>query len=273
MPSLFSFLVPVGIIQFAAASIVFAVFPFTKNPGVVHILVAFGSGILNSCAFMIFLNILRKGEVSRVIPVISTAPIFVALLSMPLLGATLSYLGWLAVVFTVIGAVLISLRREHGGQKHRLQKSFFMLLLVALFGATSSIGYKYAMGTMSFWNIYSIAGICSAVVVLSYSVRKTTLLELKNLKQRTGTLGIIVVEESIVASSSILAFKAVGSGPVSLVNAILNTRSAFVFLFTLVLSRFFPKFINEPLNKSTIFLKLIAIAMMTGGVIIITFSS
>jgi uncharacterized membrane protein len=73
--------------------------------------------------------------------------------------------------------------------------------------------------------------------------------------------------------ATIMLYVAVGKGPVALVNAILNIRPAFVFLFSLVLSRFFPNFISEPLNRSTVLLKFIAIALVTGGVVIITLSS
>jgi len=73
--------------------------------------------------------------------------------------------------------------------------------------------------------------------------------------------------------SGILAFNAMGIDPVSLVNAILNIRPAFVFIFTLVLGRFFPSIINDRLNRKTALLKVIAIALMTAGIVIISLAS
>jgi hypothetical protein len=66
---------------------------------------------------------------------------------------------------------------------------------------------------------------------------------------------------------------AVRNGPVALVNALLSVRPAFVFLFALILSHFFPSVINERVNRNTILLKLIAIVLMTGGIVIISLSS
>ena len=273
LPSLSSYLIPSGITQLIFASILLVIFPLQNNGSFTHVLVACGSGILNTCGVVITLNTLRKVEVSRVIPILSIQPIFIALLSVPLLGEKLGYWQWLAIVLTVSGAVLISLQRSHGERKTRLQKSFFVLLLAALISAICGIGYKYALETISFWNMSGISGISTAIVILCYSIRKENLLELKNLKQRTQKMGLVAGNACIGFASIIILFIAVQKGPVALVNAILNVRPAFVFLFTLVLSRVFPNFINEPLNRSTVLLKLIAVVLVTGGVVIISLSS
>jgi drug/metabolite transporter (DMT)-like permease len=146
-------------------------------------------------------------------------------------------------------------------------------LLAALISAVCSIGYKYALETMSVWNMYSLTGICIAVIILSYSVRKENLLELKNIPQRTQKIGLVVGNMCIGIAGTILLFVAVRNGPVALVNAILNVRPAFVFLLSLGLSRFFPDFIMERLNSSTVLLKAGAVLLMTGGVIIISITS
>jgi uncharacterized membrane protein len=219
------------------------------------------------------LNSLRKGEVSRIIPIVSTAPIFVALLAIPLLGATLNYWQWLAVIMTVAGAVLISLQFGHRGGKTKLQKSFFILLVAALMGATGSIGFKYGLEQISFWNVFGISGLCIGTIVLAYALRKTNLEELKNLPQRTQKIGLVTIDQLVGITSAIIAFKAMGLGPVSLVNAILNIRPVFVFIFSLVLSRFLPNIVNEPLQRRTALIKFTAIGIMTAGIVIISLST
>jgi len=273
MPSLVSFLLTIGIAQLLLGSVLFGVFSFPQNPGVMHILAAVGGGLLNAATLLIMLNSFQKGEVSRVVPVVCSSPIFVALLSMPLLREMLNFWEWLAIFLTVAGAILISLQRDEGAAKTRLQKSFFLLLLAALMAALSSIGYKYALEKLSFWNMVSINAICVAVVTLPLSLRKSTLRELKNLKQRTQILGLIFSNQIIAAVGAALGFVAFASGPVALVSTIMNIRPAFVFLFSLVISRFFPNFINEKLNRSTIIIKVIGIALITIGVAIISLYS
>ena len=273
MPSLTSFLIPMGVTQLVAACVLLAVFRFPNNAGSTHILATIGAAILNSGSFIIILNSLRKNEVSRVIPIISTGPIFVALLSIPLLSATLGYWQWLAVIMTVAGAVMISLQRSHGDRKAKVQKSFLILLIAALLSAVSSIGYKYGLKTIPFWNVYGITGICTGTMVLAYSLRKTNLAELKNLPQRAQKIGLVAADQCVGITSAVVGFKAMGLGPVSLVNAILNIRPVFVFIFSLVLSRFLPNIVNEPLHKNTALLKFVAIMMMTVGIVIISLST
>ena len=273
MPSLSSFLIPMGLAQLIGGIVLLAFFQFPPNLSLIHLLIACGSGLLNAAGYLIILNTLRKSEVSRVIPVISSAPIFVALLSIPLLGEMLGFWQWFAILITVAGAVLISLQTDGGDRKARLQKSFFVLLLVALMLAVASIGFKYALEKISFWDMYGINGICIASVVLIYSLRKENLLELRNLEQRTQKISIIVVDVCLGITAGILGFKALEMGPVAIVNALLNVRPAFVFVFSLILSAFFPAIINDRLNKRTALLKLTAVALMTAGIVIISMSS
>jgi uncharacterized membrane protein len=226
-----------------------------------HILGTIGGSLINAGSFLILLNSLRKGEVSRAIPVISTSPIFIALLSIPLLSATLGYWQWLVVIMTVAGTVLISLQFGHSGGKTRLHKSFFALLLAALMGAIGSIGFKYVLEQISFRNVFGISGICIGTMVLAYSLRKKNLLELKNLTQRTQKISLVTIDQLVGIASAIVAFKAMGLGQVSLVNAILNIRPVFVFIFSLILSRFFPNIVNEPLQRRTALIKFAAIGI------------
>ena len=272
MPSLSSFLIPMGLAQLIGGIVLLAFFQFPPNLSLIHLLIACGSGLLNAAGYLIILNTLRKSEVSRVIPVISSAPIFVALLSIPLLGEMLGFWQWFAILITVAGAVLISLQTDGGDRKARLQKSFFVLLLVALMLAVASIGFKYALEEISFWDMYGINGICIASVVLIDSLRKENLLELRNLEQRTQKISIIIVDVCLGITAGILGFKALEMGPVALVNALLNVRPAFVFVFSLILSAFFPTVINDRLNKRTALLKFIAVALMTAGIVIISLS-
>ena len=250
-------------------------FPFSAAADGAHFLGAIGGGLADAFALVLLFDRLQKGEVSRVIPVTSSFPIFVALLSMPLLGEMLNVWEWLAILLTVAGAVLISFHRDLGERKTKLQKSFLLLLLTAFLFAISNIGFKYAMDvkTISFWNVFTVNGICCAVVALFFSLRKSTLLELKNLPQRTQKIGWVFGSQSIAALGITLSFIAIDSGPVSLVSTIMNIRPAFVFIFSIIISRFYPGFINERLTRSTVFVKLIGIAMITGGVAIISLSS
>lgn len=270
MPGVSAYLLPVGLTHFTVAIILLIVFPLPPDPGIMPILVALGAGFLNGGAAVIMMNAMRQGEVSRVIPVVSSSPIFVALLSVPILKETLGVIDWLGILLTVAGAILISLQRDGSGHKTRLQKSFILLALSSLMFAVSSIGYKYSLETISFWNMYSINGICVALVFILKSARQSTYTQLKGLGNRTRTLGLTVINQCVVVAGIILSFVAIENGPVSLASAVMNIRPALVFIFALIISRIHADILNEQPDKRTIWLKIIAIAIITGGVVIIS---
>jgi drug/metabolite transporter (DMT)-like permease len=97
-------------------------------------------------------------------------------------------------------------------------------------------------------------------------------LELRNLPQRTQKILRVAGDQCLGITAGILAFKAMGMGPVALVSVVLNARPAFVFIFSLLLGLFFPRFINDRLNKRTFLMKFIAIGIITGGIVIISLS-
>jgi uncharacterized membrane protein len=64
----------------------------------------------------------------------------------------------------------------------------------------------------------------------------------------------------------------VQNGPVSFVYAITNVRPVLIFILTLIISRFYPAFLNERLTKKTVLTKLVAVLIVTAGVVIIRLS-
>jgi hypothetical protein len=59
---------------------------------------------------------------------------------------------------------------------------------------------------------------------------------------------------------------------VALVSTIMNIRPAFILIFSLIVSRVFPGFITEHVDRHTIFIKVVGIILITGGVVIIGLS-
>jgi drug/metabolite transporter (DMT)-like permease len=273
MPNLRVYLLPVGIIQLGFGLLILYLFPMPDGVSATPILVAIGSGFTRSLGLLLMLQAMRSQEVSRIIPVVNTFPIFVAILAVPLLGESLGYLKWLSILMTVAGAILISIRRNIEGQGASLHKSFTMLLGCSLFLGVANTASKYAMDYISFWNMYSISVICFCIVFLSLSVRPRILRELMDMKGRGLALALIIVNECIVMAGIILSFWAMERGPVSLVSTILGVRPFFVFIYALALSRIFPAVLNERISRSIATIKIISIGLIIGGVTLLTLDS
>ena len=269
MPSLQVYLLPTGIAYLILGWILFTLFPLPEGITSWPMLVAVISCILRAAALTIMLYTMRSEEVARVIPVTNTHPIFVAIMAVPLLVESLSYLKWLAIIIVVAGAVMISVKKSPSGATTWLSKSFLLLFGVSLLIAAANVASKYALAYVSFWNMSWLFGLCSAGVLLLISLRPHIIRQLTNLEKRDSTIGLITTGRVLVMVSVILAYLAMDMGPISLVSAVIGTRPIVVVIFALILSRISPTSLEWQPGKGMLALRLIATAMIVGGITII----
>ena len=269
MPTLRAYLIPVSIIHIIYGLIFLHLYPLPSGVPAFPWFVAIAAAVTRTIAILLMLYAMRTEEVSRVIPVVNTYPVFVAILAVPVLGEALNYLQWLAIFMTVAGAVLISIRWQGQGRGARLRKTFILLLASSLLFGVSNTATKYALDYFSFWNMYSISDICYGTAFFLIAARPSVLRELRDMKERGTALKLVAFNETLTLGGYILSFWAISMGPVSLVSTIMGTRPCFVFLYALALSRAFPWLLDERLSRRILILKIVSIALIVGGVAII----
>ena len=269
MPSLRAFLLLIGIVHLIYASVLFSLFPLPEGMGIWPVLVAVASGILRTGAITIMLYTMKREEVSRIIPVAYTYPVFVAIMAVPLLGETLYYLQWIAIIIVVAGAVMISFRRNSEGSATWLGKPLLLLFISSLLFAMADIASKYALAFISFWNMFWFSAICMSGIFLLVSIRPHIIRQLSNMKQRNSSIALLALNEILAPIGIALSFWAIQRGPVSLVSTIIGSRPIFVFIYALIISRVSPMFLEYQPGKAMLALRLIAITMIVGGIAII----
>ena len=270
MPSFRAFLLLVGAVMLVYGLVIFYLFPLPEDVGTWPMVVAVTSAVFRIASVTIMLYTLRTEEVSRVIPVFHIYPVFVAIIAVPLLGEVLGYLQWLAIVIVVAGAVMVSAKRKPSGTTTWLGKSFLLLFGAGLLMAIADVASKYALDYISFWNMFWISAFCMSGIFLLISLRPWVLKELGNMRQRKSVMGLLVFSETLAVIGIILIFRAMETGPVSLVSTITGSRPVFVLVFVLILSRFRSGFLlEEQSGKGMLSLRLIATAMIVGGIAII----
>ena len=132
MPSLRVFALLFSFIALVYGLILLRLFPLPEGISLSVLILAVISSIFRVVAVLGMLYVFKREEVSRVVPVVYTYPIFVAIMAVPLLEESLYYLEWLAIITVVAGAVLISIRRSESGSRAWLGRPFFLL-----FGASA----------------------------------------------------------------------------------------------------------------------------------------
>jgi drug/metabolite transporter (DMT)-like permease len=269
-PSLEAFLAPVGVFHLVVGLIVISINPLSAETGAGVTAVAFGSGIVRVTAVLLMLRTMRSEEVSRIMPVVNTFPIFVAVLAVPVLNEVLGWTEWLAIIITVSGAVLISVQRDSESKGIHLRKSFVILMVSSILFGVANTGSKYALDYMSFWSMYGVNSICLGGVFLLYSLRTSVPGEIKQMEKRNRVLGLAAFNETLSIVGFVMSFWAMEQGPVSLVSTILGTRPVFVFIYALALSFFFPAVLNERFSRGVIITKVVSIGLVVGGVALLT---
>ena len=270
MPGLRAFLIPVGIGILIYSLIISLIFPLPEGVETWPLLVAVGSGISRGISILILLYILKTEEVSRAIPIFHTFPVFVAIMAVPLLGETLGYLQWIAIIVVVGGSVLVSAKRGVGGITTWMGRTFILLFIASLLTAIANVASKYTLDYMSFWNVYWISTICMSLMYLLFSLRPVVVRQLIDMPRRNTALALIVFNETLAMVGMLLAFWALETGPVSLVSTITGSRPVVVFFLALIINRFLPKLlITEPVGRGSLAVRLIATLMIAGGIAII----
>jgi len=269
IPSFRSFLMLVGIVQLTYGALVLFLFPFPEGVSFTPVLAGITAGLLRGASISIMFYSLRKKEVSQVIPVIQTYPIFVAIIAMPLLGEMLNYLQWLAIIIVVAGAVIVSMGKSPAGVINWPGKTFLLLLVASFLFAMANIAAKYALSHISFWNGFSLNALSIAAAFLLFTTRPRVISEIREMPQRNSAIALFVFKETLVLVGMVLLLWAIEIGPVSLVSTIAGSRPVFVVIFSIILSRVFPNFLIKLAGRKMMVLRLAATAMIFGGIAII----
>jgi len=269
LPSVRALLLPAGIIFLIVAVIMPLIFPPPENISISIILIAIIPGILRGVAVIIMLYAFKSEEVSRVVPVVSTYPIFVAIMAALFLGENLGYLQWLAIIIVVAGAVIISARQSPSGTATWKIKPMLFLFGSSLLIASADIISKYVLGYISPLNLIWLNTSCIAVIFLLASLRPHVIRQLGSLKGRRAIFGFIASYETLAFAGMLMFITAIERGPVSLVSTVMASRPAFVVVIALILSRVAPSFLEWHPGRGMLALRLIATAMIVGGIVII----
>jgi uncharacterized membrane protein len=269
LPSVQSYLLIIGLILPVVSLTIIILFPFYDPIDYGSLGMAILSGAFRAASAYLIFYVLKREEVSMVIPVANSYPILVALFAMPILGEFITVSQWVAIVIVVFGVLLACFRGGSGWKMAWSGKVLGLLMASSIFWALSEITAKYALVTISPWQMYALSHFSIAFFFLMISLRPRILKELAGCNRKNYAIILIAFNETIVVVSQVLYYWALERGPVSLVSTISSTRPVFVFIYALIISRFSEFLLERRTSKGILFLRFIAIAMIVGGVAII----
>ena len=267
-----TFIVMVGLTQFILALVIL---PWVEWTGYTRqdVVLALVSGLASGGYLVLMFWVMGTQDVSRVVPVTSTYPIFVAVLAVVLLGEQIGLLAWVGILVTVAGAALMSLgptaRARDRGRGQVL--AFFLLIFASLGFGLSQVFSKMVADDMDIWTLFFWRALGNGAACVAFTIRPSGVGDLVNTLRRPASVGLILFTEgALVFVALAFLLGAIYSGPVSLVSTVMATRPLFVFALGIVLSIGVSNVLNEPLEKRILAIKTLSIAMTVGGVAAVT---
>ena len=243
------FIVTVGVAQFCLGLIAVPVSAFSGITLATMTIVIF-SGISSGMYLVIMFQIMESQDVSRVVPVVSTYPVFVAILAFFILGEEVTIYSLACILITVFGAALVSLSPSWQKASAKSNVTAMLLLFFAsiLFGLSQFLA-KTVAEEVDMWTQYMIRGFSGGLTCFALILLPGVLTGGTSILKKPKSLFLIGFTEGFLVFFAILFFfLAIYAGEIYMVSTVMASRPIFVFGIGLILSLPMIKLLNEPLN-------------------------
>ncbi len=224
-------------------------------------------GIINAFSLLLYNKVMLAEEASRVIPLTYIDALFIIPMSYVFFGEVLASEKYFGIFFILAGAMLISYKI---GKKRRFVSPSVVksVLIIATIWAFLSVLQKY---TLEFIDLISLVvwiflGLSMGALPSLFfpKIKKDFFIMIKKIDRFVWILTIIIFIFAYGASFSLQT--ALSLSTPSLVVGVATIQPFVLFVYTTILTRLVPKYIQEEIDKKTIFLKLIAICLIFLGV-------
>lgn len=237
------------------------------------------SGALFAFGMLLLFFAIQKSEASRVIPVVGVViPITTYFLSIFFLSDKLSNAQLFGVVVLLFGGLLISWLRPAAGEKHSLFAGFYQAVASGVLLAAAYTFFKGFYQHDNFMNVFIwtrlglFFGALGLLLVSSW--RQAIFASLTNFKKPSHeqqSSGVLFVANKIFGGvgSALLNF-AMSLGNITVVNALVSLEYVFIFLLGIGFSFWLPNVFQEKMDWQNSLQKIIAILVISSGIILIS---
>ena len=268
----FTLIVLVGITDAIVGFFILAFSGIPSEANIFNNLAAISSGACGAFAVILLQRTLYTEEVSRVVPITQTSPIFAALLALFVLSESITVTQWIGIITAVFGGVLISLKLDNDTSKIFLNKSFYSLMLSAMFFGAANVTGKLAVDEMSVLYSQGLRNITFGFILVSFALKSEVITEVKTLfRERSPALTLIMINQGFTAQvGSFMLLWALSLGPASLVATVSASRVIFSFIFAIGLSKIWAGILREDTSNQSVLIKLLSTGLIVAGIVAIS---
>lgn len=223
-----------------------------------------GVGYFIGCSF--YIKAMQIEEVTRINVWWNLISIFNLIIAWSVIGEKLDVREIVAFVILVLAALVASVHFQ--GFKFKISKALVLMSFACFSISICDVIIKYVSRfvpfSITFIYLSLSLTIASFVYFLFPKFRDSFRTERKNF----GWGLLLLVVGMTILSKIGLVFNvwALTLGPVALVASLEGVQVIFVFIMAVLLSIFLPRIIKEELDRKNLFLKLLALVLMLGGI-------
>lgn len=236
--------VVIGHSPFAVLAILYAPLPDAAS-----LPYLFGGALLHVAYQLFLLNSYRIGDLSQVYPLArGVAPVLVAVISVLILGVTLSWLEMFAILTISIGIISLTLVRQSDGQRNS-QATFLALLtggFIAAYSLVDGLGAREAGTALGFYGYLSLINAVVFILII-WPTRPGFVSAIAGEKWRLSLVG-----GGASFSAYAMVTWAFTVAPISLVAAMRETSIIFTILLGVL-------FLKEKLNIAKVFATVLTV--------------
>lgn len=248
--------------------------PFVGPPlAPVDMLIAGSAGLTFGLALLTLYTGVQRGEATHVYP-FNGAVLIVATYGIArlLLGEALSPSQVIGVFILGVASLFLTAQKKH---LKMYWSAFWWAGVSGLLFALSLTIVKYLyqaypFATALLWS-QGMVGITAVLILLvSPRVRQSVFNHRRGAKKKSkGKAGIVVANKVLSVTANLLIQVAIALGSVTLVNALSGFQYVLVFVFMLILTRFWPRVLKEQFTRREIIVQAIAICLVAGGAVLV----
>jgi len=229
-------------------------------------------GLLYFYGGLPYIRAMQMEEPTRVNVWWGFIPIFSLLIGQIFFNEVFSFSQLAAFCWLVGGTVLASVHFKNNGRPV-VSKAVWLMMLACLAFAIYGVLFHLAMAEVGFiqgfiW-VSLVQFVCALTMFLSTGFRRDFFSSIKAADR--GLMGAVGGIAFFEKSGILLNQWALSLGSAALVFAFEGFQVLFVFIMASLLSVFLPKIIREEMDKKNLLLKLSALVLMIGGILILAF--
>jgi drug/metabolite transporter (DMT)-like permease len=229
-------------------------------------------GVITGFSIYAYLVALRMQEVSLIMPIFQTIPVFGFILGFFFLGELLTTTQMIAGAIIVFGAIIISLEIEEEERLRFRWKPLVLVLTSAILFALHDTLFKGLALETNFWTtvFWSNLGLLLFGVVIFISSRADRKAFLTTLRsQPVSIISLNFGSETATMIGNLTLSYATLLAPLALVEVVASYQPVFVFILGVIFTLFLPKFATERIKLRHLLHKGLAIGIMLIGTLLL----